>query len=216
MHPGQWRLSAGPRGPPKASPFSGEPAARLPPRRKAPPANARLPRGWTSHPLPCAPRTLIGKGHFLLYPITQPLGFPVPQAALSGRRGPEPAPKDAPPAPAVPPAPPAQASFGPSRPGGAPDSAFARRTPTLSPPGGPDPGAFFGMPRLGRGRRWGLRGCGHRPPSGPRRRRSPPSPGPGLPAPCSLAAAGPAVGGPRARRLDGTQRAGWREEPAMD
>ncbi|XP_073490989.1 homeobox protein unc-4 homolog [Aquarana catesbeiana] len=28
------------------------------------------------------PRTLIGKGHFLLYPITQPLGFIVPQTAL--------------------------------------------------------------------------------------------------------------------------------------
>ncbi|XP_053327176.1 homeobox protein unc-4 homolog [Spea bombifrons] len=29
-----------------------------------------------------SPRTLIGKGHFLLYPITQPLGFIVPQTAL--------------------------------------------------------------------------------------------------------------------------------------
>lgn len=29
-----------------------------------------------------APRPLIGKGHFLLYPITQPLGFIVPQTAL--------------------------------------------------------------------------------------------------------------------------------------
>ncbi|KAE8579589.1 hypothetical protein XENTR_v10024100 [Xenopus tropicalis] len=28
------------------------------------------------------PRTLIGKGHFLLYPITQPLGFIVPQASI--------------------------------------------------------------------------------------------------------------------------------------
>uniref|UniRef100_A0A8C1U9U1 UNC homeobox n=1 Tax=Cyprinus carpio TaxID=7962 RepID=A0A8C1U9U1_CYPCA len=32
-------------------------------------------------PVP-APRPLIGKGHFLLYPITQPLGFIVPQTAL--------------------------------------------------------------------------------------------------------------------------------------
>ncbi|XP_014059684.2 homeobox protein unc-4 homolog [Salmo salar] len=31
--------------------------------------------------LPCS-RPLIGKGHFLLYPITQPLGFIVPQTAL--------------------------------------------------------------------------------------------------------------------------------------
>lgn len=29
-----------------------------------------------------SPRSLIGKGHFLLYPITQPLGFIVPQTAL--------------------------------------------------------------------------------------------------------------------------------------
>lgn len=32
-------------------------------------------------PVP-TPRPLIGKGHFLLYPITQPLGFIVPQTAL--------------------------------------------------------------------------------------------------------------------------------------
>lgn len=32
--------------------------------------------------LPPSSRTVIGKGHFLLYPITQPLGFLVPQTAL--------------------------------------------------------------------------------------------------------------------------------------
>jgi len=41
------------------------------PRRKPP----------MDFPLP-TPRPLIGKGHFLLYPITQPLGFIVPQTAL--------------------------------------------------------------------------------------------------------------------------------------
>ncbi|KAL4624434.1 hypothetical protein GN956_G17412 [Arapaima gigas] len=35
-----------------------------------------------------SPRPLIGKGHFLLYPITQPLGFIVPQTAL--KRAPSP------------------------------------------------------------------------------------------------------------------------------
>ncbi|RLW01528.1 hypothetical protein DV515_00007866 [Chloebia gouldiae] len=52
-----------------------------PPRRKAAPDFPSLP--------PCAPRTLIGKGHFLLYPITQPLGFLVPQTALKASPGPE-------------------------------------------------------------------------------------------------------------------------------
>ncbi|KAK6481691.1 homeobox protein unc-4-like protein [Huso huso] len=35
------------------------------------------------------PRPLIGKGHFLLYPITQPLGFIVPQTALKTASSPE-------------------------------------------------------------------------------------------------------------------------------
>ncbi|MBN3280116.1 UNC4 protein, partial [Polyodon spathula] len=35
------------------------------------------------------PRPLIGKGHFLLYPITQPLGFIVPQTALKTVSSPE-------------------------------------------------------------------------------------------------------------------------------
>ncbi|XP_006001772.1 homeobox protein unc-4 homolog [Latimeria chalumnae] len=35
------------------------------------------------------PRPLIGKGHFLLYPITQPLGFIVPQTAIKTTSSPE-------------------------------------------------------------------------------------------------------------------------------
>ncbi|MBN3305108.1 homeobox protein unc-4 homolog [Amia ocellicauda] len=35
------------------------------------------------------PRPLIGKGHFLLYPITQPLGFIVPQTALKTASSPD-------------------------------------------------------------------------------------------------------------------------------
>ncbi|XP_074867137.1 homeobox protein unc-4 homolog [Carettochelys insculpta] len=60
---------------PKLSPFSVESLlSDSPPRRKAALDFPALP--------PCAPRPLVGKGHFLLYPITQPLGFLVPQAAL--------------------------------------------------------------------------------------------------------------------------------------
>uniref|UniRef100_A0A8C0TIU7 Homeobox domain-containing protein n=1 Tax=Canis lupus familiaris TaxID=9615 RepID=A0A8C0TIU7_CANLF len=141
----------GAAGLPKASPFSVESLlSDSPPRRKAAPAPAAAAAaaaaaGLDFAPgLPCAPRTLIGKGHFLLYPITQPLGFLVPQAALKGAAGPEPAPKDAPPAPAAPPAPPAQASFGAfPGPGGAPDSAFARRSPdAVASPGAPTPAPF--------------------------------------------------------------------------
>ncbi|XP_062036877.1 homeobox protein unc-4 homolog [Lepus europaeus] len=136
----------GAAGLPKASPFSVESLlSDSPPRRKAAPASAAAAAGLDFAPgLPGAPRTLIGKGHFLLYPITQPLGFLVPQAALKGGAGPEPAPKDAPPAPAAPPAPPAQASFGAfSVPGGAPDSAFARRSPdVVASPGAPAPAPF--------------------------------------------------------------------------
>lgn len=137
----------GAAGLPKASPFSVESLlSDSPPRRKAATANAAAAAaGLDFAPgLPCAPRTLIGKGHFLLYPITQPLGFLVPQAALKGGAGPELAPKDAPPAPAAPPAPPAQASFGAfPGPGGAPDSAFARRSPdAVASPGAPTPAPF--------------------------------------------------------------------------
>lgn len=145
-------VERGAAGLPKASPFSVESLlSDSPPRRKAAPANAAAAAaaaaaaGLDFAPgLPCAPRTLIGKGHFLLYPITQPLGFLVPQAALKGAAGPEPAPKDAPPAPAAPPAPPAQASFGAfPGPGGAPDSAFARRSPdAVASPGAPTPAPF--------------------------------------------------------------------------
>ncbi|KQL61503.1 homeobox protein unc-4 [Amazona aestiva] len=66
----------------KLNPFSVESLlSDSPPRRKAAPDFPSLP--------PCAPRTLIGKGHFLLYPITQPLGFLVPQTALKASPGPE-------------------------------------------------------------------------------------------------------------------------------
>lgn len=131
---------------PKASPFSVESLlSDSPPRRKTAPANAAAAAGLDFTPgLPCAPRTLIGKGHFLLYPITQPLGFLVPQTALKGGAGAEPAPKDAPPAPSAPPAPPAQASFGAfSGPSSAPDSAFARRSPdAVASPGAQAPAPF--------------------------------------------------------------------------
>ncbi|XP_049644588.1 homeobox protein unc-4 homolog [Suncus etruscus] len=115
---------------PKASPFSVESLlSDSPPRRKAAPASASSAAGLDFAPgLPCAPRTLIGKGHFLLYPITQPLGFLVPQAALKGAAGPEPAPKDAPPAP-----PPGFAAF----PG--PDAATVAATVS---PGAPAPAPF--------------------------------------------------------------------------
>ncbi|XP_037669995.1 homeobox protein unc-4 homolog [Choloepus didactylus] len=122
------REAAGPeRGAPKASPFSVESLlSDSPPRRKAAAAAAA---GLDFAPgLPCAPRTLIGKGHFLLYPITQPLGFLVPQAALKGAAGGEPAPRDAVPAPAAPPA--AGGAF--PGPGGAPD-------PAAAAPGAPRP-----------------------------------------------------------------------------
>ncbi|XP_061456057.1 homeobox protein unc-4 homolog [Rhineura floridana] len=71
---------------PKLNPFSVESLlSDSPPRRKAA-------LEFPSALAPCAPtaRTLIGKGHFLLYPITQPLGFIVPQAALKSNPGQEP------------------------------------------------------------------------------------------------------------------------------
>ncbi|XP_044834833.1 homeobox protein unc-4 homolog isoform X3 [Mauremys mutica] len=94
--------AAGPRGASsfhKLNPFSVESLlSDSPPRRKAGLDFPGLP--------PCAPRALLGKGHFLLYPITQPLGFLVPQAALKAGPGPgaEPGPpqRDSPPPPAEP------------------------------------------------------------------------------------------------------------------
>ncbi|KAM8961495.1 homeobox protein unc-4 homolog [Pelodytes ibericus] len=57
----------------KLNPFSVESLlSDSPPKRKA----------GLDFPGLSSPRTLIGKGHFLLYPITQPLGFIVPQTAL--------------------------------------------------------------------------------------------------------------------------------------
>ncbi|XP_066199987.1 homeobox protein unc-4 homolog [Saccopteryx leptura] len=173
---------------PKASPFSVESLlSDSPPRRKAAPANAAAAAaaaaaaGLDFAPgLPCAPRTLIGKGHFLLYPITQPLGFLVPQAALKGGAGPEPAPKDAPPAPAAPPAPPAQASFGTfPGPGCAQDSAFARRSPdAVASPGVPTP-APFRDPVVAEGGGGDCSDAGAACPAAPPPPPLPPSPGPG-------------------------------------
>ncbi|XP_062999564.1 homeobox protein unc-4 homolog [Elgaria multicarinata webbii] len=75
---------------PKLNPFSVESLlSDSPPRRKAPLdfPQALAPCGA---PTAAAARTLLGKGHFLLYPITQPLGFIVPQAALKSPPGQEP------------------------------------------------------------------------------------------------------------------------------
>ncbi|XP_033023556.1 homeobox protein unc-4 homolog isoform X1 [Lacerta agilis] len=85
---------------PKLNPFSVESLlSDSPPRRKA---ALDFPQALA----PCAPtaRTLIGKGHFLLYPITQPLGFIVPQAALKSNPGQEP-PQGGSPLPAANPSP---------------------------------------------------------------------------------------------------------------
>ncbi|XP_025034961.2 homeobox protein unc-4 homolog [Pelodiscus sinensis] len=130
----------GPRGAsafPKRSPFSVESLlSDSPPRRKAALDFAGLP--------PCAPRTLIGKGHFLLYPITQPLGFLVPQAALKAGAGPEPGqpPADSP-APAANPGP---AGFSPEP---APGCTYPGGCPTNSAHGSPDSGS--GHPGSGAG-----------------------------------------------------------------
>ncbi|XP_063284978.1 homeobox protein unc-4 homolog [Pelobates fuscus] len=62
----------------KLNPFSVESLlSDSPPKRKA----------GLEFPGLSSPRTLIGKGHFLLYPITQPLGFIVPQTALKSNSG---------------------------------------------------------------------------------------------------------------------------------
>ncbi|XP_056264764.1 homeobox protein unc-4 homolog [Pseudoliparis swirei] len=63
----------------KRNPFSVESLlADAAPRRKLPP----------DFPPLAGQRTLVGKGHFLFYPIThQPLGFLVPQATLKGQDG---------------------------------------------------------------------------------------------------------------------------------
>ncbi|XP_053131727.1 homeobox protein unc-4 homolog [Hemicordylus capensis] len=72
---------------PKLNPFSVESLlSDSPPRRKA---ALEFPQALAPSCAPSA-RTLIGKGHFLLYPITQPLGFIVPQAALKSNPGQEP------------------------------------------------------------------------------------------------------------------------------
>ncbi|XP_026506624.1 homeobox protein unc-4 homolog [Terrapene carolina triunguis] len=116
---------AGPRGASsfhKLNPFSVESLlSDSPPRRKA---------GLDFPGLqPCAPRTLLGKGHFLLYPITQPLGFIVPQAALKAGPGPEPGQpqRDSPPPPA---ANPGQAAFSPE-----PGCVYPGKCATNSGPG---------------------------------------------------------------------------------
>ncbi|XP_067406983.1 homeobox protein unc-4 homolog isoform X2 [Emydura macquarii macquarii] len=103
----------------KLNPFSVESLlSDSPPRRKAALDFPGLP--------PCAPRTLIGKGHFLLYPITQPLGFLVPQAALRASPGQEPGP---PPTHSPPPAAnPGQAGF-------SPEPAYPGKCTTNSAPG---------------------------------------------------------------------------------
>ncbi|NXX17492.1 UNC4 protein, partial [Podargus strigoides] len=109
----------------KLNPFSVESLlSDSPPRRKAAPDFPSLP--------PCAPRTLIGKGHFLLYPITQPLGFLVPQTALKPSPGPEAGqpPRDSPLPAANPEPPPDGAHPGP----GSTDSAAAASVPP--PPAG--------------------------------------------------------------------------------
>ncbi|XP_060030097.1 homeobox protein unc-4 homolog [Erinaceus europaeus] len=123
-------------GAPKASPFSVESLlSHSPPRRKTgPPAAA----------LDLAPRPLVGKGHFLLYPVTQPLGFLVPQAALRGAAGPEPATRDAPPAPAPAASPGPAPARAPAAEGSgldAADSADPRTACPAAPPPSPPPPA---------------------------------------------------------------------------
>ncbi|XP_043945698.1 homeobox protein unc-4 homolog [Protopterus annectens] len=62
----------------KLNPFSVESLlSDSPPRRKV----------SLDFPPLSTPRPLIGKGHFLLYPITQPLGFIVPQTAIKTNAG---------------------------------------------------------------------------------------------------------------------------------
>ncbi|XP_074553615.1 homeobox protein unc-4 homolog isoform X2 [Halichoeres trimaculatus] len=85
-------------------------------------------------------RPLIGKGHFLLYPITQPLGFIVPQTALKTTSTPTNSDSD----------PPAERSHAPGCRSGSPDSAQvgsedkARSSPSssLSPHSSPSTPAF--------------------------------------------------------------------------
>ncbi|KAG8557924.1 hypothetical protein GDO81_016782 [Engystomops pustulosus] len=65
----------------KLNPFSVESLlSDSPPKRKA----------GVDFPSLSGPRTLIGKGHFLLYPITQPLGFIVPQTSVKNNSAQEP------------------------------------------------------------------------------------------------------------------------------
>ncbi|XP_076134731.1 homeobox protein unc-4 homolog [Alosa pseudoharengus] len=73
----------------KPSPFSVESLlSDTPPRRRAGPAGA----GSAEVPGSAARNgALVGKGHFLLYPITQPLGFLVPQTSARTAPAPPPA-----------------------------------------------------------------------------------------------------------------------------
>ncbi|KAL8175371.1 UNVERIFIED_CONTAM: hypothetical protein K2H54_021113 [Gekko kuhli] len=127
-----------PGGFPKLNPFSVESLlSDSPPRRKAP---LEFPPALA----PCAPtaRTLIGKGHFLLYPITQPLGFIVPQTALKGHPGQEPPQRGSPrPAanPSPDPAPPKSSTTAAisSTPGAEPAGALGPRKAAPSPPAPP-------------------------------------------------------------------------------
>ncbi|XP_072838693.2 homeobox protein unc-4 homolog [Pogona vitticeps] len=137
-------------GSPKLNPFSVESLlSDSPPRRKAalefPPALA-----------PCAPtaRTLLGKGHFLLYPITQPLGFIVPQAALrsSGHPGPEPPPRGSPlPAanPSPDPAPPKSSSTAAISAPGAPKALPSPPPPAACPSASASPASSGTSPSQG-------------------------------------------------------------------
>ncbi|XP_015149815.1 homeobox protein unc-4 homolog isoform X1 [Gallus gallus] len=118
----------------KLNPFSVESLlSDSPPRRKAALDFPSL--------QPCAPRTLIGKGHFLLYPITQPLGFIVPQTALKANPGPEAGqpPRDSP-LPAANPGPPAfSAEPAPAGAQPGPSSTDTAAGPAPPPPAGASP-----------------------------------------------------------------------------
>ncbi|XP_058142729.1 homeobox protein unc-4 homolog [Dasypus novemcinctus] len=191
------REAAGPErgaaGAPKASPFSVESLlSDSPPRRKAAAAGLDFAPG-----LPCAPRTLVGKGHFLLYPITQPLGFLVPQAALKGAAGGEPAPRDAAPAPAAPPA--ACGAF--AGPAGAPEPAAP------AAPGAPGPAALrepAGAPAEGGGGDGAEAGAACPAPPAPPPSAPSPAPGPRAPSPAREPAPGgaPAARAPDCEELD--------------
>ncbi|XP_077173001.1 homeobox protein unc-4 homolog [Paroedura picta] len=121
---------------PKPSPFSVESLlSDSPPRRKAAPLD------FAPALAPCAPtaRPLIGKGHFLLYPITQPLGFLVPQTALKSPPGPEPPPRGSP-------LPAANPSPDPAPPKSSTTAAISDPSPPASPPGAAQPKSPLRLP----------------------------------------------------------------------